>query len=83
MAQFRIIKREHFSGPTTICRYFVAQSKQSWLSSWKDITYFYKSEFEDMPGSITSICNDEVSARLVMEQAKKGVHITDSLVYQD
>jgi hypothetical protein len=78
--KYRIIKREHFSGKDTICRYLVAQYKTNFLSQWKNIEYFYKSDFEDIPGVWTHVCSDLVQARMALNQHKKGIAIFDTLM---
>jgi hypothetical protein len=81
--QYRIIKREHFSGKDTICRYLIAQYKPNFLSPWKNIEYFYKSDFEDIPGVLTYVCNDVAQAHVNINNHKKGVNISDIFVYEE
>ena len=81
--QIRIIKREHFTGAKPVARYLVAQYKKTFLSGWKDIEYFYKSDFEDMPGVWTSVCTDVAAAHMAINQFKAGVNVTESLVYEE
>lgn len=81
--QYRIIKREHFSGKDTVCRYLIAQYKTNFLTPWKNIEYFYKSDFEDIPGVWTYVCNEVSQAHMAINQHKKGVSIADTFVYEE
>lgn len=42
--------------------YFQPQRK-TWRGTWKPIEFYYKSDFVDMPGYMTSFATDEAQAR--------------------
>lgn len=62
--------------------YFQPQYR-TWYGAWKPIQFYYKSEFVDMPGYLTSFAVDEQMARTAIRRFNSPIPNVETVIGVD